>query len=84
MKYIIGCDVPGIEYVQHHSNGTLRCSDPSNINAKAGELIIQEYNPGIRDMTLDELDPILGSIAVMMFVAYTAGLLLKFAQQKFF
>lgn len=84
MKYIIGCDVPDISYIQHHSNGTLRCSDPSNINHKAGTIFAEEYNPGVASMSLDEIDAIMGEVILMIFIAWSFGLVLSFARHKLF
>ena len=74
MKYTLVCDVPSHSYVQHHSNGTLRCSDPSNINSQAGELIVVPYAPSMSELTQAERLEVIGVFFMLVLLGYLAGI----------
>jgi len=75
MQYLMICNTPDIADVYTTATGFVKC---------LGTLEVIEYNSGIGQMTLMEIDQILGPVIFMIFFAWSAGLLVSFLKHRYF
>ncbi|CAN8139378.1 hypothetical protein THIOSC13_130007 [uncultured Thiomicrorhabdus sp.] len=75
MRYLITCDVQSSEDIKLTS-GAL--GGGPYVECPSGSLQIVEYSPTVSELTLTEINQYLAPIFMLVFVAWTLGLILKF------
>ncbi|WP_319379913.1 hypothetical protein [Thiomicrorhabdus sp.] len=75
MRYLITCDVESSEDISIQSPSL---GGEPYVSCPVGTLQVIEYSPTVSELTLTEINQYLAPIFMLVFVAWTLGLILKF------